>query len=221
MWAHYVNLNRIDMICTLCDHPLTIMADEYYFLCQSCGAYVKNEVYFISNDEEKSRYEHHNNDVEDINYQNFTSPITNAIIQRQRPQDLGLDYGCGPGPVISEMLKKHGYNVILFDPYFYPEHSYLNQKYDYIFSCEVFEHFKNPKYEIEKLYNLLKPNGYLYIMTHIYEADIPFECWYYRRDPTHVFIYTKKTFEYIAGKYQMSIIKHNKRLVIMSKNELK
>ncbi|MDZ7607001.1 MAG: class I SAM-dependent methyltransferase [Cyclobacteriaceae bacterium] len=207
------------MNCTLCDTLLTKMVDEYYFICSTCGAYVKDKKYFIDNTREKERYEEHNNDVADVGYQNFTSPITNAILKNHNKQQLGLDYGCGTGPVIAKQLKDKDYQVKLFDPYFYPVYDYLNHQYDYIFSCEVFEHFNQPKLEIEKLVRLLKPEARLYIMTHLYNPDINFTNWYYRNDPTHVFIYTLKTIEFIVLKYSLTLEKISDRLII-AKNSL-
>lgn len=46
----------------------------------------------------------HNNDLDDIRYQKFASPITYAIIDNHSKEELGLDYGCGNDPVISKQL---------------------------------------------------------------------------------------------------------------------
>ncbi len=205
------------MNCTLCNTPLTNHVDEYFFICDNCGAYLKKYPFYLSPEKEKERYQKHQNNVNDIHYQIFTSPITHAILQKQSPNDLGLDYGCGNAPVISKQLMDKGYNVKLYDPFFYYNEDYLNFSYDYIFSCEVFEHFHSPKQEIEKLLSILKPNGYLYIMTHLYHSDIDFKNWYYRRDPTHVFIFTIKTIEYISEKFSLNIQSLTERLIIMKK----
>lgn len=209
------------MNCSLCDTVLVQKADEHYFICSSCGAYVKDQNDYLSAEEEKLRYEAHNNDVNDIHYQKFTSPITNAILNTFSPSHLGLDYGCGTGPVISKVLRDKGYQVNLYDPYFYPDSAYLLHQYDYIFSCEVFEHFQNPKKEIGKLVGLLKDGGHLLIMTHLFENQTDFSKWYYRNDPTHVFIYTKKTMQWIAEMFSLSIEKMGEREVRFKKRWLK
>ncbi len=69
------------MKCTLCDTNLLVMADEYYFICSTCGAYVKDEKYYLERKEEKERYKEHDNNVHDERYQDFTSPITDAILE--------------------------------------------------------------------------------------------------------------------------------------------
>lgn len=202
------------MNCTLCETLLKSKADEFYFICETCHAYVKDQKFYLDNLQEKGIYEKHKNDVNDIRYQNFTSPITNAILEKFTSNHLGLDYGCGRVSVISKLLKDKEFQVELYDPYFYPNESYMNYQYDYIFSCEVFEHFYNPKQEIEQLLSILKPTGSLLIMTLIYDFQADFKDWYYRKDPTHVFIYTKKTIQFIANRYNLKFKIENNRMII-------
>lgn len=206
------------MTCTLCHTKLQTPADKFYFVCHTCGAYVKDNKYYLTKEQEKARYKTHNNDLNDVGYQNFTAPITNAVLKNHKKEQLGLDYGCGTGPIISKQLKNNDFQVKLYDPFFKPNKEYIHYEYDYIFSCEVFEHFHHPKQEIEKLLQLLKPHGRLYIMTHIFNQQEDFKNWYYRNDPTHVFIYTEKTIEYIADTYRLEIEIMTERLVIMKKS---
>lgn len=207
------------MNCTLCQTLLKNKADDFYFICDTCGSYLKDQKFYLDNLQEIGIYEKHKNDVNDIRYQNFTSPITNSILSNFTSNHLGLDYGCGTAPVIAKLLKDKDYQVELYDPYFHPNENYQNYQYDYIFSCEVFEHFYNPKEEVEKLLSILNPKGQLLIMTLIYDSqtDTDFKDWYYRKDPTHVFIYTKKTVQFIAQKYNLKFEIQNNRLIIFEK----
>ncbi len=205
------------MHCTLCETPLKNKADDYYFVCNICSAYVKDIRHYMTSAEERAHYQAHNNDVNDVGYQKFTSPITNAILANQTKEQLGLDFGCGTGPVITKLLKDQDYQVQTYDPYFHPNESYLNLRYNYIFSCEVFEHFYNPKHEIEKLLDLLRPSGRLYIMTHLFKEGIDFKTWYYRKDTTHVFIYTEQTMRFIAETYNLEIDTLDERITVFSK----
>ncbi|WP_291725393.1 class I SAM-dependent methyltransferase [Bernardetia sp.] len=206
------------MNCTLCNTTLKNKADEFYFICAGCGAYVKDQKFYVDSQQEKSMYENHNNDVNDLGYQKFTSPITKTILQHFTPNDLGLDYGCGTGPVISKLLKEKGYKIELYDPYFYPNENYLDYQYDYIFSCEVFEHFYNPAKEIQKLLSVLKPTGSLIVMTHLYDYKTDFKNWYYRKDTTHVFIYTEKTIQFIAETYNLEAEIQKDRMIVFKKS---
>jgi len=205
------------MKCTLCNTPLRNKVDKFYYVCSTCGAYVKDKKYYINASQEKCRYEEHNNDISNSDYQKFTAPITDIILEKFNSTHIGLDYGCGTGPVISEVLKNRGYNIKLYDPYFYPDGDYLNYSYDYIFSCEVFEHFCHPKQEIETLLSLLKPNGYLIIKTHLYDKKIDFSTWYYRNDRTHVFIYTQKTIHFIAKSFNLDLKVLDERVIVLKK----
>lgn len=207
------------MPCPLCKTELQYQIDPKYFLCSGCNAYVMGSEHWLNADDEKARYDNHNNDVNDPEYRKFVSPISSAIQQDFKPKHLGLDYGCGTGPVIATVLQESGYNVQLFDPFFHPDYSYQDKRYDFIFSCEVFEHFFDPKAEIEKLIALLQPHGKLYIMTHLYDPDIEveFSKWYYKKDPTHVFIYTKKTMEFIEQHFPVQLEKIDGRLIVYRK----
>ena len=205
------------MNCTLCNTFLSEKADEEYYICQNCYAYLKRDDLYFNEANEKNHYEQHNNDVNDTGYQNFTAPVTNTILEYCSTGMLGLDYGCGKGPVITHQLKAKGFLIDLYDPYFYPDTSYLHKTYDYIFSCEVFEHFYNPFDEITKLRKLLNPGGLLIIKTHLFNNQTDFKNWYYRKDQTHVFIYTFKTFEYIAEHFGFDIVRLSEKLVVLRK----
>ncbi len=208
-------------ICPLCNS----ISDEFYknnalvyYQCNNCEGIFIADLDKPNPEEELNHYKTHINDVNDLRYQQFVSPITNSILRDFNELSLGLDFGAGSGPVITKILKDNNYNISAYDPYFcnYPE--LLNNSYHYIACCEVIEHFYNPKKEFELLASILKPNGKLYCMTDIYNENIDFDKWYYKNDPTHVFIYQKKTFEFITRTYGFSNMIIDKRLVVFSKN---
>jgi len=205
------------MICPLCNSALINKKDECYYDCEICKAIVKDEKYRLTAAKEKARYETHNNDVNDVRYQNFVQPITNYVVEKFLPEHKGLDFGCGTGLVISSVLTKQGYDIVQYDPFFAPDKSVFNSRFDYIFSCEVFEHFFNPKQEIDTLTSLLKVKGALLIMTSLYNDEIEFKKWNYRNDATHVFIYRKETIEYIANKKKLEIDVLTNRFIALRK----
>ena len=164
-------------------------------------------------EEERKRYEEHLNDVTDVRYQNFVSPIINAVKTNFSTNSMGLDFGAGTGPVISKVLGDNGYKLKQFDPFFCNDTWALQLKYDYIVCCEVIEHFHSPSKEFELLKSLLKPNGYLYCMTHLYENTIDFDNWYYKNDNTHVFIYQRETLVKIKKLFKFSSLTIENRLV--------
>lgn len=146
--------------------------------------------------------------MNDPGYRKFVSSIVNYVLSNFSTQSKGLDYGAGTGPVAAVMLEEAGYSISLYDPFFHPQTSPLDHSYDFIICCEVMEHFQDPKIEFEKLYALLNPGGALICKTDLYAANIDFKKWYYKNDPTHVFIYHKNSVEQLAASqgYELNFL---------------
>ena len=129
-----------------------------------------------------------------------------------------LDYGCGEDMVLKSLLVNHGYEEVDgYDPNYFSE-QHLKSEYDLIISTEAFEHFREPRNEMEKIASLLGPSGYVAIMTQFYpgataaspSAD-KFSSWYYKRDPTHVAFYCAETFAWIALHLGFQIVFNNQK----------
>ena len=60
------------------------------------------------------------------------------------------------------------------------------------------EHFHHPADEFRRLQGLLKPGGWLGVMTRFQTDDARFAQWHYRRDPTHVVFYRETTLRWLA-----------------------
>jgi 2-polyprenyl-3-methyl-5-hydroxy-6-metoxy-1,4-benzoquinol methylase len=193
--------------CPLCANNAVLFCgkpNHIFYECVNCNGIFRPKATYLSNELEKEHYEKHNNDINDIRYQNFVSPIVNAILKDFTSIDIGLDFGSGTGPVIAKMLTDKKFSVANYDLYFANDLSLLQNKYHFVSCCEVMEHFKNPLQEFQLLRNLLLPKGKLYCKTNIYSNQKPFEDWYYKDDPTHVFIYQKKTLEWISTNLKFS-----------------
>ena len=202
--------------CPLCESTSTLFFQDdrsTYFICDICKGIFLKQDQILSSEDEKAYYDTHNNDIEDLRYQNFVSPITTSVIKKHPTKHIGLDFGCGNGPVITHILKHHGYQMNLYDPFYQPNQTALEQTYDFIVCCEVMEHFSDPNKEFEKLHKLLKPKGALYCMTWLYDETIDFESWFYRKDPTHVFFYQKETISFIANHFSFKSFQINNRLI--------
>lgn len=204
----------MSMNCPLCHHNGNPFHENEFLECNNCHGIYRHHIFYLSREEEQKRYETHNNDVNDDRYRQFVSPITNCVLRDFRPEHTGLDFGAGTGPVISKILKENGYNIAQYDPFFINSKHLLQQQYDYIVCCEVIEHFQNPASEFNLLRGMLKPDGQLICMTHIYDHKIPFPNWYYKNDPTHVFIYQQPTIEYIATQFNLHLLTSEVRLIV-------
>ncbi|MCH4824316.1 class I SAM-dependent methyltransferase [Gramella lutea] len=207
------------MPCSLCNcrtRKFAVINDREFLQCEECKAILLSSEYYLSPREEKSRYSLHNNDVNDPGYKAFVSPIINQVKLDFKPEANGLDFGCGTGPVITSELKKAGFKMELYDPYFQPEKKVLKNQYEFIVCCEVMEHFQDPKKEFKLLRSLLKPHGKLYCKTAILNSSIEFENWHYKNDLTHVFFYKNETLQWIKENLNFSGLKIYKNFIVFS-----
>jgi SAM-dependent methyltransferase len=208
-------------ICPLCNNTGNVFYKNdrcLYYDCGVCSAIFLSKDFYLSQTQEKNRYLEHKNDVNDPRYQKFVSPIVVFIQENFIPgKHRGLDFGAGTGPVASKMLQEKGFDIDKYDPFFYPDKSCLNKEYDFILACEVIEHFREPYEEFFRLFELLRKKGKLVFMTSVYDRGINFDSWYYKNDPTHVFIYHKKTFGWIKGKFGFTGLDIDKNLIILSR----
>ena len=187
--------------CPLCRfRPIELkQAGKYnYGLCPRCGGTFKSSEELPSPAEELARYKLHNNNVGDPGYRNFLRPLVDLVLSRRRPGERGLDFGAGPGPLISELLEEQGFAMALYDPFFHPDKSALTTNYDFIICCETAEHFHDPRASFNRLSGLLAPGGILFCRTSLAPAWEDFSKWYYKEDITHVFFYNEKTIAWIA-----------------------
>ncbi len=186
---------------------------QRWYKCENCSGIFMDKKSHPDSSAEKIFYETHINDVDDKRYQKFVSPITSAILNNFDLKHKGLDFGAGTGPVISKILTDNSYSIKQYDPFFHYYPNLLKEKYDYIACCEVIEHFYNPKKEFELLRDLLLPNGKLFCMTDIYNDNIDFHKWYYKNDPTHVFIYQENSIKWIQKEIGFSDVIIDGRLI--------
>jgi len=200
-------------ICPLCNDQGDPFYKDEFFLCNTCQGIFRSKKYHLSPALEKSRYEKHHNDANDKGYQQFVSPITNAVINECSADDIGLDFGSGTGSAVFKILRDNNYKIREYDLFFHNHPELLEERYDYIICCEVIEHFHDPKREFCLLKRILKPKGTLYCMTDIFNQNISFASWYYKDDETHVFIYQKETLEWIKNHFEFDDMILDNRLI--------
>ncbi|MDB2562728.1 class I SAM-dependent methyltransferase [Sulfurimonas sp.] len=202
--------------CPLCSSvsKVSFEIEDTYYKCETCHGIFVDENTRPNRVEEKKRYELHDDDTSDNGYRKFVHPITSSIMNDFDEDALGLDFGAGTSAIISVVLKEQRYNIKNYDPYFHIHPELLEKKYDYISSCEVIEHFYNPHKEFTLLKSMLGSNSKLYLMTEVYSEGINFASWYYKNDPTHVFFYSKETFEWIKNRFKFKSVSIEKRLIV-------
>lgn len=208
------------MRCRLCGgNTGEILQDQNrkFGRCSNCEGIQVFPNYFEDPETEKKRYLNHNNDINDERYKNFLSPVTYRIKEDFSNDSLGLDYGCGTGPVAAVELQKVGYSVNLYDPFFEDHPEVLEKLYNFIICTEVMEHFHQPHKEFQLLFKLLKMGGKLYCKTSLYYNELDFNSWYYKNDPTHVFFYTESGLKWIKEDLGFSNLEIHPKLIIFTK----
>lgn len=91
--------------CSLCGTQGILFSEfngKSYYNCPVCKSVFMDPEDYLTIKEEEERYKEHNNDVYDLRYQEFVAPIVKAVQSDYWPEGIGLDYGCGTGPVISK-----------------------------------------------------------------------------------------------------------------------
>jgi hypothetical protein len=130
----------------------------------------------------------------------FLSRLADPLARRLRPGARGLDFGCGPSPVLAGMLSEAGFPCGAYDPFFFPDPSLLSRRYDFVACSEVVEHAYDPAEMFALLGRLLAGGGVLGVMTRFHGMETPFGEWWYKHDPTHVCFYAESTMQWIAGR---------------------
>lgn len=172
-----------------------------YLRCDLCEATFLTPAQRPTAAQERAEYALHHNSAGDPGYVNFLNRVAAPLLARLPPGRTGLDWGCGPGPVLAQMLSAAGHTVRLYDPFFHPDASVLQARYDFVTCTEVVEHLHAPARAFERLDRLLVPGGWLAISTCFQTDDARFVQWHYRRDPTHVVFYREATLACVARRH--------------------
>ncbi len=205
--------------CPLCNGESTnyyLHINRQFLQCSNCESVFLHSDNYLSEEAEKKHYLNHNNDPDDVRYQNFVQPVVAPILNDFKPEHSGLDFGSGTGSPIMKLLNDAGYDIVQYDLFFHNYPELLEKKYDYIACSETAEHFKEPYKEFQQLKNLLKPGGKLYVMTDRFDPNRDFGTWFYKTDVTHVFLYHTKAFEWIMNEFGFRGLEIEGKVVTLS-----
>ncbi len=171
--------------------------------CPDCALVFVPRRYHLDRDEEKWRYDQHRNHPADPAYRGFLSALHRPLIERLQPGAAGLDFGSGPGPTLSLMFEEAGFPMRIYDPFYAPDTAPLQRQYNFVTCSETVEHFRDPAAAWERLVGLVRPGGWLGIMTALLEAETDFAHWYYKDDPTHVCFYARASLDWLARRHAL------------------
>ncbi|MCD6396757.1 MAG: class I SAM-dependent methyltransferase [Spirochaetaceae bacterium] len=215
------NLN-INSPCPLCLSKGNVFfySDSFrdYYRCSKCNLIHVPPSTYLSKESELAEYNKHQNSPEDTGYRKFLSRLFNPVNSRLSPGSRGLDFGSGPGPTLSVLFEEAGYSMDLYDPFYVPDKNVYKQQYDFITVSEVVEHLHNPAGELDQLWSILKPGGWLGVMTKLALDKEAFSNWHYKSDPTHVCFFSKGTMNWLAGKWTTEALYFGNDVVLFQKN---
>lgn len=188
-----------------------------YYRCSHCHLVFVLPSQFLSPEVERAEYDRHQNLPDDMRYREFLNRLFTPLNNRLRPASHGLDFGSGPGPTLSLMFEEAGHRVSLFDPFYAPQQHTLTRQYDFITASEVVEHFQAPAAEFALLWSILKPGGWLGIMTKLALDRVAFSRWHYKNDLTHVCFFSSKTMDWLASQWNVEVLQIGKDVFLFQK----
>ena len=195
--------------CPLCsgDDVAPFFADKQrdYRRCNTCRLVFVPPKYWLSVEEEKAIYDMHQNDAQDTGYRQFLSRLSMPLLEKFDSPRKGLDFGCGPGPALSNLFEERGHSMDLYDPFYYNHPDVFDKKYDFVCATEVVEHLRDPHQQWPVLFRMLKKSGWLGVMTKLVRDKPAFVNWHYIRDRTHICFYSRSTFQYLAESFDANL----------------
>ncbi|HEX9113642.1 MAG TPA: class I SAM-dependent methyltransferase, partial [Nitrospirota bacterium] len=93
----------------------------------------------------------------------------------------------------------------------------LEKQYDFITASEVVEHLREPRKELDRLWQCLKPGGTLGIMTKFVVDKGTFPEWHYKNDRTHICFFSQPTFTWLTGRWGADIAFPTNDVVLITK----
>ena len=218
------------MFCKICrNHTQYIFKETIlkkysvsYFQCTKCGFIQTEDPFWL---EEA--------------YQSPIALIDTGIIERNRKMTdvstfliriffdkdaIYLDYAGGYG-IFCRMMRDNGIDFYWTDPYcenLFSKgfESKPNTTYKLVTSFESFEHFVDPLYEIEKIFNYSES---ILFSTLLIPENIPepSNWWYYAfNSGQHISLYSKKSLEEVANYFGKNFYTNNRNLHLISNIEI-
>jgi len=200
--------------CRLCggEGPFTEIAGPLarrYRLCPCCRLIFVDDETLLDPQEERARYELHQNSPEQSGYVRFLSRAMEPALGYLRRGARALDFGCGPGPTLSTLLGRHGIRCEDYDPFFVPH--LPDGSFDAIFATEVLEHLSRPMRELRLMRERVAAGGLLVVMTELWRDDEALgpeglNRWHYAFDETHVCFYHEETIRWICRQLELELL---------------
>jgi Methyltransferase domain len=165
--------------------------------CPSCGLAFVPDSEWLSLDDERARYQHHDNTPDNHGYVGFL----NEVVEQADALNLGdrpiLDFGSGEHAVLTGLLNARGLVCTAYDPLY--GRTQLAGPYALVVVCEVIEHLRDLRGELVGLRDRLLPDGKILVRTQPIPSVERISSWWYSRDPTHINFFSEDSLAYAAS----------------------
>jgi hypothetical protein len=182
-------VSRTCMIeCKLCQAPCCSQIPSgtarTFLHCSRCGLVFVPENEWLDLDAERARYDQHDNTPTNLGYLRFLSEVVAQVEALQVGTGSILDYGCGEQAILAALLRAKGLACIGYDPLYGREQR--DGPHALVILCEVIEHLRDLRGELERVGHLLSPGGRVLVRTRPYPGVEAIADWWYSRDTTHI-----------------------------------
>jgi hypothetical protein len=190
-----------------------------FFHCPQCDLVFVPPEFHLSPEAEKERYDFHSHSLLDSGYRNFLNRLFGPLAEKLSPGARGLDFGCGREPTLSVLFGEAGFPCANYDLHYFNDPAVLETQCDFLTCSETIEHFQNPRAEFERFLKLVKPGGWIGIMTQLRNSAPCFEKWFYKDDATHLCFFSRKTFQWLESRYDLKLEFHANGVVLFQISE--
>jgi hypothetical protein len=205
------------MICTLCGSDKCSLYAQSgarrFMRCNRCEIVFVPGQDWVSPGKERARYELHDNTPDSDTCKNYLQDFAKQLEHIPVFRPRVLDYGSGPHTVLAGILAEKSIPCASYDPLFDIGAETLNETYDIVVLCEVLEHIRQLRRELERIRALLNPGGYVAVRTELYDEHTDFESWWYAKDSTHIHFFRMTTLITVAEILNKGIYFTNARNV--------
>jgi hypothetical protein len=222
--GEYANLSGLmtkqesSLACPLCANgatePFHRDRKREFFRCPQCDLVFVLPEFHLAPEAEKARYDFHSHSLEDSGYRDFLNRFFRPMAKKLSPGACGLDFGCGREPTLSVLFEEAGFSCDNYDLHFANNPAVLEKQYDFLTCSETMEHFQNPHAEFERFLTLVKPGGWIGIMTQLRDSAPEFEKWFYKDDATHVCFFSRRCFQWLGTQYGLKLEFHPDGVVL-------
>ena len=172
-----------------------------YYRCDRCELIFVPERYHLSRNDEKLRYDLHDNSAGNSGYVNYLNRIVEIVPEISRDVNAILDFGSGWNAVLTELLKGNGYQCVAYDP-LYDKKDFQSKSFDIVIICEVIEHLRSLRQELSIIADAMSNGSFVLIRTQLSPPKELFQKWWYIQDKTHINFFSLKSIEqagYLLG----------------------